>query len=103
MLLSQAVLDFTSMLSNTIGNMELYLNQERYSAAMDFLISLIFLLLGIFPLAIQRHHELASIESQYLKYPRLAISVTDKPLNPSQQYAFSMGWVLWYVFIPIKS
>jgi hypothetical protein len=68
---------------------------------MDFLISVVFLLLGIFPIAIQRH--LAMMDPEVKKAnPQISpktsiIDMYTSGLRANQQYAFSMGWILWYV------
>ncbi|KAA8906650.1 hypothetical protein FN846DRAFT_919028 [Sphaerosporella brunnea] len=74
----------------------------KYSAVMDFFISVVFLLLGIFPIAIQRH--LAMMDPEIRKAnPQIApkdsiIDMYTSGLKVYQQYAFSMGWILWSLY-----
>jgi hypothetical protein len=62
---------------------------------MDFVISIIFLLLGVFPLAIQRHFETHHEQSPNINTTQGLSSIYTDKLKPNQQYAFCMGWILW--------
>ena len=67
----------------------------RYSAVMDFVVGVIFLLLGIFPLAIQRHLESLNDASPSAKNTLALSGIYTDQLKPNQRYAFCMGWILW--------
>lgn len=64
---------------------------------MDFIISILFLLLGIFPIAIQQYlssivkEEQGTFGTSFASLFGLFTSV----LNANEQYAFCMGWTLW--------
>lgn len=65
---------------------------------MDFLISIIFLPVGIFPLAILRHYRdwdpLHAPENEGVLIP---YGLIYHELERHQKYAFYLGWVMWYV------
>lgn len=62
---------------------------------MDFFISLIYLLLGVFPLSI-----LSGLKDTLPSQLGLTVSGLSQymwDLEPSQKYAFVLGWVMWLV------
>jgi hypothetical protein len=63
---------------------------------MDFVISIVFLLLGIFPIAIQKHIEGINEEATFISFSFAPPSPYVSSLMLHQQHAFVMGWVLWY-------
>lgn len=71
------------------------LTARRYSACLDFFLSIVFLLLGIFPLAIQHYH--ATNRSFHIPENKGLRIFTDYTgyLRPHEKYIFCMGWILW--------
>ncbi|CCX13160.1 Protein of unknown function [Pyronema omphalodes CBS 100304] len=74
----------------------------KYTAAMDITISVVFLLLGIFPMAIQRHLEginnVRTFDDGSPGFFSPKWLLTDQ-LKPHQRYAFCMGWMLWAMYV----
>lgn len=60
---------------------------------MDFFISAVFLILGVFPLSILSHYKKTLPDSLGYKVRGLDQYLWD--LEPSQKYAFILGWVMW--------
>lgn len=64
---------------------------------MDFLISIIFLLIGIFPIAILRHRQKFELTTEPGSAEVSPIGLISDELERYQRCAFYLGWVLWYV------
>jgi len=69
----------------------------RYIAIMDFIISAVFLLLGIFPIAKQQY--LSTIvrreQGAFGTSPLSRFGLFTSVLDLNEQYAFCLGWTLW--------
>lgn len=72
----------------------------------DFLISGVFLFLGIIPLSILEHYELVlpdaegyDLKTQHSEWGHYRENLENLmfDLEPTQKYAFVMGWALWFV------